>query len=148
MATGKCCLKLQSVCLPKQGWLTDSVAQRESGRAPARRRVVAGGGGHSGPGGTRGPSTSACRPGAATTARQPRGPRSAAAGRVLSAAACSYGPAAARVSGSGQNGPLPARRCGRTAAVLFPLPCLSQDSSGKRGAGAGVLQVFILENDF
>lgn len=42
MATGMCCLKLQSVCLPKQGWLTDTVAQRESGGAPARRWVVAG----------------------------------------------------------------------------------------------------------
>lgn len=82
MATGKCCLKLQSVCLPKQGWLTDTVAQRESGGAPARRRVVAGAGdrraeslrggagtGGAGPAGHRPPA--ACRPRGGTAVRQP-----------------------------------------------------------------------------
>ncbi|XP_027424589.1 translation initiation factor IF-2-like [Zalophus californianus] len=142
MATGKCCLKLQSVCLPKQGWLTDSVAQRDSGQAPARRRVVAGGGDAVPAGRGRRP---AARRAAAAATRGRAGPAGhrpppadpevrpppvsrVARARRTPAGFCPQPPAATAprrrgVFGSRQNGPLPARKVrARTASVLFPLP--------------------------
>ncbi|CAD7688982.1 unnamed protein product [Nyctereutes procyonoides] len=141
MATGKCGLKLPSVCLPKQGWLIDRVAQRELARRP---RGGGGGGAGGGAGGNRGEGAGgqgggarAAAPGAAApgAGRDPRAvgaevrwPRVSRVSlrrrnRAVSVLTARRPATLGGVFGSSSNGPLPGRKvCTGAASVLFPLP--------------------------